>query len=59
MRRGTCFAYTQAVFGINSDDGLIFDTSAATSLGLRSTEGIVARNRRADLTAAYGASVRR
>jgi len=38
MARGTRHAYAQALNGVNTDDGLIFDTTPAAVVGVRNNE---------------------
>ena len=38
MKRGTRHAYTRALNGVNTDDGLIFDTSSAAAMDVRDNE---------------------
>ncbi|WP_245414780.1 hypothetical protein [Brucella oryzae] len=38
MEGGICHVYVRALNGINTDDGLVFDTGPATVAGIRTGE---------------------
>lgn len=38
MRHGTRHSYARALNDVNTDDGMVFDTSASASFGVRTTE---------------------
>ncbi|MBA8820833.1 hypothetical protein WKW50_14325 [Ochrobactrum sp. GPK 3] len=38
MRHGTRHSYARALNDVNTDDGMVFDTNASASYGVRTTE---------------------
>jgi len=38
MRHGTWHSYARALNDVNTDDGMVFDTSASASFSVRTTE---------------------